>query len=104
MRRYLSLGSRELGFSVIDVTHTQAIWYRFLAFNRLRGNAVVSAGFLLGFMRKWRTPFEAYVPTRVEAANPTILGPHEGKVRRLVASVQTKNRQFNERDGNPPRI
>ncbi len=33
---------------------TQAIWDRFLAFNKARGNSAVPAGFLLGFMRKWR--------------------------------------------------
>jgi hypothetical protein len=35
---------------------TQVIWERFLAFNRLRGNAAVPAGFLLGFMRRWSCP------------------------------------------------
>ena len=34
---------------------TQVIWDRFLAFNRARGNEKVPAGFLLGFMRRWRT-------------------------------------------------
>lgn len=34
---------------------TQVIWDHFLAFNRARGNDNVPAGFLLGFMRRWRT-------------------------------------------------
>jgi hypothetical protein len=34
---------------------TQVIWDRFLAFNRARGNDSVPAGYLLGFMRRWRT-------------------------------------------------
>jgi hypothetical protein len=34
---------------------TQVIWDRFLAFNRARGNETVPAGFLLGFLRRWRT-------------------------------------------------
>lgn len=34
---------------------TQVIWNRFLAFNRACGNFRVPAGFLLGFMRRWRT-------------------------------------------------
>ena len=38
---------------------TQAIWDRFVAFNKARGNAAVPAGFLLGFMRKWRTSSRA---------------------------------------------
>ena len=33
---------------------TQAIWERFVVFNKARGNTAVPAGFLLGFMRKWR--------------------------------------------------
>lgn len=31
---------------------TQAIWDRFVAFNKARGNTAVPAGFLLGFMRR----------------------------------------------------
>jgi hypothetical protein len=38
---------------------TQAIWDRFVSFNRARENAVVPAGFLLGFMRRWRTSPDA---------------------------------------------
>jgi hypothetical protein len=38
---------------------TQAIWDRFVTFNLSRGNFVVPAGVLLGFMRKWRTSPDA---------------------------------------------
>ena len=54
---------------------TQVIWDRFLAFNRARGNEKVPAGYLLGFMRRWRTspgsesrPAEG--PTPQQAAEP----------------------------------
>lgn len=33
---------------------TQQIWERFIAFNRKRGHTAVPAGYLLGFMRRWR--------------------------------------------------
>ena len=33
------------------------IWERFQAFNRAKGNQTVPAGYLLGFMRKWRVGF-----------------------------------------------
>ena len=42
---------------------TQVIWERFLAFNRSRGNAHVPAGYLLGFMRRWRTSSSSRAPT-----------------------------------------
>ena len=45
---------------------TQVIWDRFLAFNRARGNEKVPAGFLLGFMRRWRT-----APGMVPRSEPT---------------------------------
>ena len=47
---------------------TQAIWERFLAFNRARGNARVPAGYLLGFMRRWRTSTSSTAPTSASAA------------------------------------
>ena len=50
---------------------TQVIWDRFLAFNRARGHDKVPAGYLLGFMRRWRTslgaaarPEAGFVPQR----------------------------------------
>lgn len=41
---------------------TQVIWDRFLAFNRARGNDRVPAGYLLGFMRRWRTSLSTVKP------------------------------------------
>ena len=54
---------------------TQVIWERFLAFNRARGNETVPAGYLLGFMRRWRTspgvaPLETTPATPVKLPDP----------------------------------
>ena len=51
---------------------TQVIWERFLTFNRARGNAAVPAGFLLGFMRSWRTSPDAAARLKPLDRPPTI--------------------------------
>jgi hypothetical protein len=73
---------------------TQAIWDRFMAFNRLRGNEAVPAGFLLGFMRKWRTSPEVARYPQSEAAKERIIGPREQELHRLIAAAPSKNWQF----------
>jgi len=77
---------------------TQAIWERFLAFNRARGNAAVPAGFLLGFMRKWRaSPVAKHhvqptdqPATHIPRQNPELIA--------LIRSAPTANRHFHEAD------
>jgi hypothetical protein len=76
----------------------QAVWDRFLAFNRSRGNAVVPAGFLLGFMRKWRTTSDASGHLRPEAPPTRVIGPKEQELHRLIAAAPSKNREFHARD------
>jgi hypothetical protein len=73
---------------------TQVIWDRFLAFNRSRGNDKVPAGFLLGFMRRWRTspgtvsrPETAATPER--APNPWVRDLHN-----QIKAAPSGNRQF----------
>lgn len=78
---------------------TQAIWKRFLAFNRARGNARVPAGFLLGFMRRWRTssssmpqaPTAGLVPLRAADQNAQVL--HD-----QIRAAPSSNRQFHASD------
>jgi hypothetical protein len=53
---------------------TQAIWERFLAFNRARGNSSVPAGFLLGFMRKWRIEGNRSVQQQQGCGSPVSAG------------------------------
>lgn len=78
---------------------TQAIWERFMAFNRKRGNAAVPAGFLLGFMRRWRTSFSSTAPA--PAAAPVPLHPADPKTQELhdqIRAAPSSNRQFHASD------
>ena len=73
---------------------TQLIWERFLAFNKARGNAQVPAGYLLGFMRKWRsTAGSASQPSTAPAADK-----HQSELRALIGVAPSSNRQFHEAD------
>jgi hypothetical protein len=77
---------------------TQVIWERFLAFNRSRGNDKVPAGFLLGFMRRWRTsPGE--VPRQTTPPVPEKpLDPRERELLAQVAAAPSINRQWHASD------
>lgn len=77
---------------------TQVIWDRFLVFNRARGNEKVPAGFLLGFMRRWRTapgtaaqPKEAPTPQRTP-------DPKERELHDQIKAAPSSNRQFHASD------
>jgi hypothetical protein len=77
---------------------TQVIWDRFLAFNRARSNASVPAGFLLGFMRKWRTSLGAAGHLRPDAPPTRVIGPKEQELHRLIAAAPSRNREFHASD------
>ena len=73
---------------------TQVIWDAFRAFNRARGNEQVPAGYLLGFMRKWRSavaPAPTPEPARSHSAN-------ELEAAALMRLAPVKNWRFHERD------
>ena len=77
---------------------TQVIWDRFLAFNRARGNDKVPAGYLLGFMRRWRAspstvsrPEEAPTPLRAP-------DPRERELHDQIKAAPSANRQFHASD------
>ena len=78
---------------------TQVIWERFLAFNRARGNAAVPAGFLLGFMRRWRSssPKAATTPA-TEIAPQRSVDPKEQELSALTQAAPSSNRQFHASD------
>lgn len=77
---------------------TQVIWDRFLAFNRARGNEKVPAGFLLGFMRRWRTAPGA-TPRPREVHEPQVmLDPRERELRDQIKAAPSTNRQFHASD------
>ena len=77
---------------------TQAIWDRFLAFNKARGNSAVPAGFLLGFMRKWRSSAGAGTWPIADAKPQRVLDPAKQELHRLIAAAPSKNRQFHASD------
>jgi hypothetical protein len=77
---------------------TQVIWERFLAFNRARGNAAVPAGFLLGFMRRWRTSPDAAAKPNLLAVPKRSSTPEELELHRLIAAAPSKNWQFHASD------
>ncbi|MDZ4049261.1 MAG: hypothetical protein U1D54_03850 [Limnobacter sp.] len=77
----------------------QAIWERFLAFNRARGNATVPAGFLLGFMRRWRSS-SPHVATTLAAklAPQRSVEPKEQELHDQIRAAPSSNRQFHASD------
>ena len=76
----------------------QVIWERFLAFNRARGNAAVPAGFLLGFMRRWRALPETKVKGAVHVEPKRAATLKEQELQRLISAAPSKNWQFHASD------
>lgn len=77
---------------------TQAIWDRFMAFNKSRGNVAVPAGFLLGFMRRWRTSPSAAASVTADAEPQCVLDAPEPELHRLIKAAPSKNREFHASD------
>lgn len=77
---------------------TQVIWDRFLAFNRARGNEKVPAGFLLGFMRRWRTAPGATPRPKEVPKLQAMLDPCERELRDQIKAAPSTNRQFHASD------
>jgi hypothetical protein len=77
----------------------QAIWERFLAFNRARGNATVPAGFLLGFMRRWRSSSPRVATTLAATLAPQrSVEPREQELHDQIRAAPSSNRQFHASD------
>ena len=77
---------------------TQVIWDRFLAFNRARGNDRVPAGYLLGFMRRWRTS-PGSVSRPPEAPTPRqVADPRQRELHAQIKAAPSGNRQFHALD------
>jgi hypothetical protein len=77
---------------------TQVIWERFLAFNKVRGNAAVPAGFLLGFMRRWRTSPDESVKQVADEAPKLTSKPKDMELQKLISAAPSKNWQFHASD------
>lgn len=78
---------------------TQVIWDRFLAFNRARGNDNVPAGFLLGFMRRWRTsPGTVSRPEAASTSAERSPDPRKRELHEQIKAAPSGNRQFHASD------
>ena len=77
---------------------TQAIWDRFLAFNKARGNSTVPAGFLLGFMRRWRTSASASASPVAVVGPQQAPDPAELELHYVIKAAPSKNWQFHASD------
>ena len=77
---------------------TQAIWERFLAFNLARGNARVPAGFLLGFMRRWRTSPDTVSRPEAAPMPEQSPDPRERELHDQIKAAPSRNRQFHASD------
>lgn len=73
------------------------IWHRFREFNRRRGREAVPAGYLLGFMRKWRGGAGEFRPDPSQTT-PRSSSPKERELQRLIALAPVANRYFHEGD------
>ena len=77
---------------------TQAIWDRFVAFNRARGNVAVPAGFLLGFMCRWRVSHNGTARPALDASPQRVLAPAELELLEQIKAAPSANRQFHASD------
>jgi len=77
---------------------TQAIWERFVVFNKARGNTAVPAGFLLGFMRKWRACPAAKQRDQARFEPVRHDPPQSPELVALIKAAPTANRHFHESD------
>lgn len=73
------------------------IWDRFLAFNRNKGQKAVPAGYLLGFMRRWKA-YATKAPAAVVKPSPQATRPPIPELQHLIALAPIANRQFHQRD------
>ena len=89
---------KKQGITVEVRVDAQVIWERFLAFNRARGNAAVPAGFLLGFMRRWRALPETKVKGAVHVEPKRAATLKEQELQRLISAAPSKNWQFHASD------
>ncbi|MBQ2262108.1 MAG: hypothetical protein II336_12140 [Loktanella sp.] len=76
----------------------QEIWDRFVAFNQARGHKTVPAGFLLGFMRRWRTSSNIATSPEKEHVPQPVRDLHRLELYDHIRAAPSKNRQFHASD------
>ena len=78
---------------------TQVIWDAFRAFNKARGNEEVPAGYLLGFMRKWRASSPNSAPRTKAWSEPACKeDPRMQELHDQICAAPSSNRQFHASD------
>lgn len=78
---------------------SQIIWDAFRAFNKARGNEEVPAGYLLGFMRKWRASSPISAPRTKAWSEPARKeDPRMQELHDQICAAPSANRQFHASD------
>ena len=78
---------------------TQVIWDAFRAFNKARGNEEVPAGYLLGFMRKWRASSPNSAPRTKAWSEPACKeDPRMQELHDQICAAPSSIRQFHASD------
>jgi hypothetical protein len=78
---------------------SQIIWDAFRAFNRARGNEEVPAGYLLGFMRKWRASSPNSAPRTTAWSEPACKeDPKMQELHDQICAAPSSNRHFHASD------
>lgn len=95
--RWLALIGRAKTALPCRAADSRHIWDRFREFNRRHGREAVPAGYLLGFMRKWRGSGGEFRPSPPSQAIEAVAsGVRE--LQRLMAPAPFINRYFHESD------
>lgn len=95
--RWLTLIGKAKAALPCSAADSRHIWDRFREFNRRRGREAVPAGYLLGFMRKWRGSGGEFRPGPPPQAVESI-SPETSQLQRLMVPAPFINRHFHERD------
>lgn len=77
---------------------TQVIWEAFRSFNQARGNAEVPAGYLLGFMRKWRAKPNQSTAGEIRGVAGHKPTTQETEILDMIKAAPITNRHFHAAD------
>lgn len=95
--RWLALIGATKATLPCRLADTRHIWEKFLAFNHRRGQDAVPAGYLLGFMRRWRSSGVGDPRASVPTVVCTVTGVQRA-LNQVIASAPIANRHFHESD------
>ena len=95
--RWLALIGKAKTALPCHTADSRHIWDRFQEFNRRRGRETVPAGYLLGFMRKWRSR-EAWQSPGSQIGTDKLAASAILKLQAIIGAAPAANRQFHESD------